>query len=173
MTYVYILAAILLRLLPHPWNMTPMGAMFLFSGATFRSRKLSIVVPLAALLVSDYLVVSFLYHGFYSWMMTSSWPAFVVVALIGWWLRAQMTWTRVLGASLAASVAFFTVSNLMVWMTGVLYPVTAIGLITCFVKAIPFFHNTIFGDLFYSAMFFGSYELIRRHRHSISSTTQQ
>jgi uncharacterized protein DUF6580 len=54
MPYLFVLAAIPLRLLPHPWNITPLGAMFLFSGATFRSKTESLAVPLAALLLSDH-----------------------------------------------------------------------------------------------------------------------
>lgn len=46
MPYLYVIAAIMLRLLPHPWNMTPIGAMFLFSGATFERKSASLLVPL-------------------------------------------------------------------------------------------------------------------------------
>jgi hypothetical protein len=168
MTYLYILVAIVLRILPHPWNMTPVGAMFLFSGATFKSRRLSLVVPLLALLVSDYLVVKLLYHGVYSWIMTSPWPGFLVVAMIGWWLGKSITWPRVLGASLVSSCAFFVVSNFTLWLTGELYPITLSGLTTCFVEAVPFFHNTVLGDLAYSALFFGSYEFVRRRKQSLA-----
>ena len=57
MTYAYVAAAILLRLAPHPWNATPLGSMFLFSGATFKSRTASLLVPLGALMLSDLAVV--------------------------------------------------------------------------------------------------------------------
>ena len=63
MPYLFVLAAILLRVLPHPWNVTPLGAMFVFSGAAFRSKAESLAVPLAALLLSDYAVIHFLYGG--------------------------------------------------------------------------------------------------------------
>jgi hypothetical protein len=168
--YLFVLVAILFRLLPHPWNMTPIGAMFLFSGATFRTKTTSIAVPLAALLLSDYLVVRIVYHGFYSWIMTSPWPGFVLVAVIGWSLRKRITWARVVGASLAGAVVFFLASNFTFWMTGVSYPVTASGLRTCFIQAIPFFRNTVLGDLIYSGVFFGAYELVRRYRRSASGS---
>ena len=170
MTYLYILVAIVLRILPHPWNMTPIGAMFLFSGATFKSKRLSLIVPLGALLVSDYLVVKLLYHGVYSWIMTSPWPGFLIVAMIGWRLGKTITWQRVLGASLASSVAFFIVSNFTLWLTGELYPLTLSGLGICFAEAVPFFHNTVLGDLVYAAVFFGSHEFVRRRKQSVVST---
>jgi hypothetical protein len=168
MPFLFVLAAILLRVLPHPWNMTPMGAMFLFSGATFRNKTLSVAMPLAALLVSDYIVVRFVYHGFYNWLMTSPWPGFALVAIIGWSLRDKITVLRVGAASLAGSVVFFLASNFTLWMTGELYPVTAAGLRTCFIQAIPFFRNTASGDLLYAAIFFGSYALVQ-HRQALSS----
>ena len=48
-----IAAAAALRLLPHPPNFTPIGAMALFSGAYLGRRGLAFVAPLAALFVSD------------------------------------------------------------------------------------------------------------------------
>src|SRR2546423_9621262 len=41
------------RLLPHPPNFTPLGALALFGGAQFKSRWAAFLVPLAALLLSD------------------------------------------------------------------------------------------------------------------------
>ncbi len=61
MPYLYVLAAVVLRLMPHPWNMTPMAALFLFSGATFRSKRDALLVPLGALLLSDFAVIQFLW----------------------------------------------------------------------------------------------------------------
>src|SRR5438477_9357687 len=94
-TYLYVLVAGALRLLPHPWNITPLGSMFLFSGATFRSRRESLLVPLAALLISDYFVIRFLYHNQYSWFSPYTWLGFLFVGLIGWTLRGRSNWTRI------------------------------------------------------------------------------
>src|SRR5215471_877136 len=115
MSYVFVLAAIVLRLLPHPWNVTPWGAMFLFSGGTFRSKRDSLLVPLGALLLSDYAVVHFLYKGQYRWLSPYTWAGFLLVGLLGWTLRHKLSVPRVLAASLAGSVVFFLVSNFGVW----------------------------------------------------------
>lgn len=162
MPYLYVLAALLLRLLPHPWNVTPLGAMFLFSGATFRSKVESLVVPLAALLLSDYAVIHILYQGRYGWFSPYTWAGFLLVGLIGWALRGRMTWLRVGGASLAGSVVFFVVSNFGVWAGEKLYAPTLGGLMDCYVAALPFFRNSLLGDLAYAALMFGSYSLLRR-----------
>src|SRR6478735_10223565 len=56
-----ILVAAVLRLVPHPPNFSPIGAMALFSGAYLGRRPLAFVAPLGAMLLSD-LVLGF-YHG--------------------------------------------------------------------------------------------------------------
>ena len=164
MLYLYVLAAIVFRLLPHPWNFTPLGAMFLFSGATFRSRWEALLVPLGALMLSDYAVVQFLYHGQFQWFSPFTWAAFLLIGLIGFTLRDKLTFARVAGASLAGAVSFFVVTNFTVWVRGTMYPHTLGGLATCYVAALPFFRNTLFGDLFYAAVMFGSYYWIARRR---------
>ena len=60
---------------------------------------------------------------------------------------------------LGSSLLFFIVSNLGVWL--LYYPLTLEGLITCFTLAIPFFGNTIAGDLVYTAVLFFSFSAIK------------
>ena len=48
-----IAAAAALRLLPHPSNFTPIGALALFAGAHFDDKRWAFVLPLAAMLLSD------------------------------------------------------------------------------------------------------------------------
>ena len=168
MPYLFVLAAILLRILPHPWNLTPLGAMFLFSGATFRNKRDSLLVPLAALMISDYAVIHFLWGGRYAWFTPYTWAGFLLVGLIGWTLRRKLSVTGVLGASLAGSVTFFLVSNFGVWMGWTLYPPSFSGLVECYVAALPFFRNAVIGDLLYAGLLFGAYAWIRRRRAAVA-----
>jgi uncharacterized protein DUF6580 len=161
-SYLYVAAAILLRLAPHPWNVTPLGSMFLFGGATFKSRAASLLVPLAALMLSDLFVVTVVWGGRYDWYTPYTWIAFLLVGLIGWLLRGRMTGLNVLAASLAGSIVFFVVSNFGVWLNGLDYPQTREGLVECYIAALPFFRNAILGDLFYAGLMFGSYHWLSR-----------
>jgi hypothetical protein len=169
MPYLFVVAAILLRLLPHPWNITPLGTMFLFSGATFRSKAQSLAVPLAALLLSDYAVIHFLYGGKFTWWSPYTWAGFVVAGLIGWVLRLKITWVRVALASIAGSVVFFLISDLGYWVPGKLYPLTLSGVAACYVAALPFFRNSILGDLAYASLMFGSYHLLRHGQAALAA----
>ncbi len=60
-----ILAAAFSRLIPHMPNFTAIVAMGLLAGAHFQSRTLAVLVPLAALLVSDLLIG---FHGEMLWV---------------------------------------------------------------------------------------------------------
>jgi hypothetical protein len=138
--------------------------MFLFSGANFRSKRDSLLIPLAALVVSDYAVIHFLYGGKYSWFSPYTWVAFLLVGIIGWTLRGNSRWTRIALASLAGSAVFFLVSNFGVWAGWKLYPPTFAGLVDCYVAALPFFCNSVLGDLAYTALMFGSYQFLLRRQ---------
>jgi hypothetical protein len=150
-----IVAAAALRLVPHPPNFTPIDAMALFSGAYLGRRWLPFVAPLAALLLSD------LWLGFYSEM----WVQYAAVALIVLFAGAaliRLSFLRVVGAALASSIIFFLVTNFGTWALSGMYPPTMSGLAACFVAAIPFFQNTVAGDLFYAALLFGGFALLAR-----------
>ncbi|HEV2419416.1 MAG TPA: DUF6580 family putative transport protein [Terriglobia bacterium] len=169
--YLYVLGAILFRILPHPWNLTPVAAMFLFSGAVFKNKLNSLLVPLAALLISDYAVDLALYHGAFHWFSPFTWGAFLLIGLLGWTLRGQWSkrlgWLKVGCASLAGSTLFFLITNFgWMWWTKVsMYPHTMSGLTACYIAGIPFYMNDLVGDLAWNAIMFGSYYwLTQRHR---------
>jgi hypothetical protein len=150
-----IAGAAALRLVPHPPNFSPIDAMALFSGAYLGRRALAFAAPLAALLLS-HLVLGF-YPGF--WVQ---YLAVALVVLIGILALGKVSVLRVGGAALAASVIFFLVTNFGVWELGTMYPLTLEGLAACYVAAIPFFQNTLAGDLFYSALLFGGFALLEK-----------
>jgi hypothetical protein len=169
MSYLFVLAAIVMRLLPHPWNLTPLGAMFLFSGATFRSKRDSLLVPLAALLISDYAVIHFIYREQYAWFSPFTWAGFLLVGLLGWTLRDKRSVRRVVGASLAGSLIFFLVSNFGVWVGWKLYAPTFAGLVNCYVAGLPFLRNTLVGDIAYAGLLFGTYAWVRQRYSAVAS----
>lgn len=146
--------AVVLRLLPHPPNFAPIAAMALFGGAYF-DRKYALVIPLTALLVSDFFL------GFHNTMLFV-YGSFLISGMIGMWLKKHRAVTNVVLASLSSSVMFFIITNFGVWAVTDLYPKTINGLVTSYVMAIPFFRNTLLGDLFFSGLFFGGYEVVQK-----------
>ena len=147
-----IAAAAALRLVPHPPNFSPIDAMALFSGAYLGRRGLAFAAPLAALLLSD--LVLGLYAG-----MSIVYASVALIVLIGWWVSSRRTVLRVATGALAGAVCFFLITNFAMWLSSGFYPLTSAGLAACFVAAIPFFQNTLAGDLFYAALLFGGFAL--------------
>ena len=147
-----IAAAAALRLVPHPPNFTPVGAMALFSGAYLGRRGLAFVAPLAAMILSDTVI------GFYSgfWI---TYLAVALVVLVGSLALSRVSVLRVGGAAIASSVLFFLVSNFGTWALSGMYPHTMQGLSACYVAAVPFFQNTVAGDLFYATLLFGGFKV--------------
>lgn len=148
------------RLIPHPWNFTAIGAMALFGGAYLANKKLSIILPLVALFLSDLVI------GFHSTMFFV-YGAFALAGVLGWFLREERSMGRLVGCALATSLLFFVISNFGVWFMGGMYAKNMAGLIECYVAAIPFLDNQIYGDLFFSTVMFGGYEAVRRYFPSL------
>ena len=150
-----IVVAAALRLVPHPPNFTPLGAMALFGAAQLGRRPLAFAAPIGALLLSDLVL------GVYSGMLVQ-YLAVALIVLVGWALLRRVTALRVGVAAVASSVLFFVVTNFGVWLQSGMYPLTMVGLAACYAAAIPFFQNTLAGDLFFSGLLFGGFALLER-----------
>ena len=144
-----------LRIAAHPWNFTPVGAMALFAGAVLRDRRLAFLFPLLALFAGD------LFVGFHK-LMFVVYASFLVNVAIGLWLRDCRTITRISLATLLGAIQFFLVTNFAVWQFLSGFPHTASGLLACYIAGIPFFWNTLAGDVFYATVLFGGYALAER-----------
>jgi uncharacterized protein DUF6580 len=150
-----ILLAAIMRIVPHPWNLAPVGAMALFSGAVIRNRVMAFVFPLLAMLAGDFFV------GFHT-LMPVVYASFLISTAIGFWLRERRSAVRLGGAVLLGAIQFFLITNLGVWVFLNSYPKTLSGLMTCYAAGVPFFWNTLAGDMCYSALLFGGLFLAER-----------
>ncbi|WP_411824857.1 DUF6580 family putative transport protein [Leptospira sp. 'Mane'] len=160
-----VVAAVTSRILPHPPNFTPLLAVSLFSGAFLTDKRLAYAVPLLAMLLSD------LYFGFHS-LMPVIYLCMALGVYSGFKLLPERPLLKTAGYTIAGSVLFFIVTNLAVWLTSGMYPLNGEGFVTCFTLAIPFFQNSIAGDLLYTgALFGGMYLLERTHVVPTANTT--
>jgi hypothetical protein len=153
LAYLFVVLAILIRFLPHAFHFTPVGAALLFFAAKQPAKRLW--VPIALFAASDVALNLFVYHFPVSLSTFASVLWYGAYAGIGMLLKNRESVLRVAGASVSGSVAFFLLSNFMVWLGGTMYPMTLAGLATCFTAAIPFFRGTITGDALFTAVFFG------------------
>ena len=146
---VAILMAALSRLVPHPFNFTPIAAIALMGGAFYTDKRLAFVIPFMAMLVSDIIL------GFHS-TIWSTYLSFALIVGIGFTLRNNIKVHTIAIASLTSSVLFFILTNFAVWLGSTYYTQDMAGLLYCYDMALPFFGNTVAGDLFYSAVLFGA-----------------
>ena len=129
------------RLIPHPWNFTPVLAMGIFSGFYFKNFILSSFIVISSMFIGD------LYLGFHSTMFFTYISLIIAVAL-GLFVN-KFKFTEVLFTGLASSVCFFAITNFGAWLTLEMYEKNLTGLLQSYVLAIPFFHNTLISTLLY------------------------
>jgi hypothetical protein len=149
---VLIVLAAVLRIVPHPWNFTPIGAMALFSGTMFRDRRAAFLFPLAALFAGD------LFIGLHR-LIPVVYASFLISVLIGTQLANGRGLLRIGGAVFLGALQFFLVTNFAVWHLSATYPHTSSGLAACYIAGLPFFGNAIAGDALYATLFFGIFAL--------------
>jgi hypothetical protein len=150
-----ILAAALSRLIPHPPNFSPIEASALFAGAYLVDRRAAVLVPILAMLLSDLVL------GFHA-LVPVTYGCMALMALAGRWLSGHATLGRVAALGFASATFFFLVSNFFVWLTQGMYPMSAAGLMLCYVEALPFFQNELAGVALYATLLFGGFESILR-----------
>jgi len=156
--------AVSLRLLPHPPNVAPIAAMALFGGA-YLNKKYALIIPIAAMFISD------LFLGFHE-SVPMVYTSFLIIGLIGIWLSKHKKPIFIVSASLFSSLLFFILTNFNYWYATSLYPKTFTGLLESYSFALPFFRNSIIGDLLYVGLFFGAYELsLKLFKHSAAAKT--
>jgi hypothetical protein len=148
-----VLIAIISRLLPHPPNFAPITSIALFSGFHLSNKRISILIPLAGMFFSD------IFIGIHA-LMPVVYLSFVLISVMSFYIKT-ISFSNVI----LASTLFFVFSNLGVWYF--YYPITWSGFTTCFVLAIPFFVNSIAGDLFYTSVLQFSFKKIKSFSFSL------
>lgn len=146
--------AILSRFLPHPPNFTPIAAIALLSSKGFNNRWVVFLIPIVSLFISD------LFIGLHA-TIPFVYISFILIALLGLYVKKIN-----IVSVLLSSTIFFLVSNFGVWL--LYYPISAEGLVQCYTLALPFFFNTVLGDLVYGALLiYPFYALQRRNKFAV------
>jgi hypothetical protein len=162
---LYVLLLILdvsMRMTGHPPNFTPLAATALFASFLF-GAVIAATLPVAAMAIGDYVT------GTYDWhLMVVVYAALCLPVFFGPYVRAHRSAIRIGVSTLAASVLFFVTTNYAVWLFGSWYTPDVRGLLECYASALAFFRNTVMGDLFWSAILFGGYAVVKQAYASLS-----
>ena len=157
MHYFILILVALLRIIPHPFNVTPIGALGLFAG-TWCDKRIAWLIPLIPLFISDAV------GGFYSpLVMAFVYAGFALSAVIGRLLLARKrSLTRFGSAIFINALIFYLVSNFPIWL--IYYPNTLAGLVECYVMGIPYFGYSLVGDTVFVVLIFGLHHLAMEFR---------
>lgn len=149
--------AIAARFVPHIPNAVPITAIAIFAGA-YLPKKYALGLPFAVRLLSDVII------GFFSWpLMVAVYSAHLFGVLLGIWIKHsqgwQNRWLKIGSASLLAAVLFFLITNFAFLYE--FYPHNWVGIIASYTNGLPFLRGTLIGDVGYTVLLFGSYELAK------------
>lgn len=162
-----ILGAAFFRMVPHMYNFTPMVSIGLFGAAYFSKKWQAFVIPLIAIFISDLFInntiyahthngFELFYNGFY-WQYFS----FALIITLGLLSLQKKSAFNIIKTTLISSVLFYLITNAACFYNNYLYPQTIEGFILCMSAGIPFLKWSLLGDLFYSSVLFGSFELLK------------
>jgi hypothetical protein len=171
LAYLFILLAIVVRFVPHPWTFTPVVGALLFFGA--RGQRRWLWVPLALLAASDLALTKFVWAYKFSWDQFLIWAWYGALLWLATKLYSKITISRVIVGALAGSVSFFLISNFGVWAASNMYPKTLAGILTCYVAALPFFRNALEGDLLFTAAMFAAPVILHALSHASESDNER
>lgn len=153
-SFLLIIIGVGARLLPHAPNVTPLTAIALLA-ATYLGIRYAGMVLLATMVVSD------LWIGAYNpGVMASVYGSLLITAAIGLLVKRRVNLLTAGAGALGASIIFFIITNTAVWAFTTMYTHNFAGLMQSYTMAIPFFKNSLLGDLGYTAILFGALELI-------------
>lgn len=172
-----IVFGVIARLLPHFPNFAPMGALALFAVAFYKRKYLALVIPGLAWWLSDLYLNNMIYNsadGFTLFTADQFFSLFALtlIVILGKRLFKKVNAPNVMIGSLSASLIFFVVSNLGVWMQGILYPKTLQGLVECYSMALPFYRGTLVSDLIFTGVFFGAMHMMTSFENKNKAITQ-
>ena len=136
-----ILIISLSRIIPHPYNFTPLLAVGIFSGFYFRQFIVGLFVTIFAMFIGD------LYLGFHNTMIFT-YLALIVPVALGIFIK-RFKFIEVVVTGLISSIGFFLITNFGAWLTLDMYEKNLSGLINSYILAIPFFHNTLISTFLY------------------------
>lgn len=137
------------RLIPHPYNFSPVGSIFLISPIFFGSKKWSLTISFLPLIISDFLIGKFIYNSENFLYDGFLWVYSTYLFL---WIYSTYSNRNIIEKSIVGSLIFFFITNFGCWINNSFYPQNFHGLLESLIAGIPFYWNTLFGFVFYSGV---------------------
>jgi len=134
------------RIIPHPPNFTPILATAIYTPYMVNDKWIAVLIPLSAMFIADIII------GFHPYMLWVYGAIGLSTLISSWSMRFNKKYIQLGVMAILSSILFFIITNFAVWAIWDYYPKTIDGLIICYIKAIPFFQNTLLGTIIYTAI---------------------
>jgi hypothetical protein len=154
LAYLFVVLAVAVRFMPHPWTFTPVVGSLLFFGA--RGSRRQLWIPFVLLATSDVVLTKLVYSYPFSWDHYVTFAWYAAILWLGTRLAGKTKWVPVIGAALASSVSFFLLTNLTSWAWLDMYPKNLSGVMMSYAAGLPFFRHAIVGDLIFTTAMFAT-----------------
>jgi len=146
-TFLFISVILALgRIIPHPPNFTPILATAIYTPYMVNDKWIAVLIPLSAMFIADIII------GFHPYMLWVYGAIGLSTLISSWSMRFNKKYIQLGVMAILSSILFFIITNFAVWAIWDYYPKTIDGLIICYIKAIPFFQNTLLGTIIYTAI---------------------
>lgn len=136
----------LYRLIPHPFNFTPLLSYGLMCGALAKQRSTSVAFAWLPALLSDLIL------GLYP-SMIFNYLAYAIIALIGKNIKSVTNISTTISYSALAASIFYLISNFGVWLMSNTYSMGLQGLYECYLAGLPFYQHSLLGSVLFSLIF--------------------
>lgn len=164
---ILIVIAALYRVIPdRAPGFAPHWAMALFGGAVIKDKRMAFAFPIFSMFISD-VIYHLLYvnglteiSGFYPGQLLN-YILFAGLTVISFMMK-KITIPNIAIFSVILCTVFFLLSNFFVWFGGGGYarPQTFEGLMMTYTDGLPFYRNSIYATLAFSAVLFGAWRLL-------------
>lgn len=157
-------------------NFSPMAAIAL-CGAAYLPKRLAVVLPVCALLVTD--IVLNAHYGFPTWSMWTlpRYACYAAIAAYGWTLRDRASWAHLIPSSIGASLVFYIVSNTFSWIADPNYVKNLAGWWQALTVGTPghaptwmFYVNTFVSDVGFTSLFVACMQAAKPHQDGPSGS---
>ena len=179
---LFILFGAFSRLFTFLPNFSALETLALFGGAYIAMRYVAILIPIAAMFLSDLVINNtvarpffpdheglVIFAGYMKWNVL----AIVLIVLFGRLFLKKMNLLNGVFGILGATAIFWIISNIGAWLTSGLFPLTFAGMIENFVFALPFLKNSLLGNFVFGFILFGSFELLTRTYPQLMAAKQK
>jgi len=156
----FLFLGVFTRVIPHPPNFTAIGAIALFGGAFIQNKHFAFLTPITIMLISD-LILGYQIN-------IAVYLSFIIIVGLGMFLKTNQTLYRIIPITIVASFVFFIITNFSVFLTSSIYTKDIFGLLECYTLALPFFGNTIVGNMTYTIIMFFAFNKIQNKAILIS-----